>query len=177
MENQRIRLSKTLLKNALLKLLDEKPLENISVSALCQTAGINRTTFYKYYGSPAEVLTEIEQQFFADLAAFMKDMSMDDHRPLTVAAEYVDRHRDTIRVLVNSVPDQIFSAQLFGIPEIRAALDLHIDERYSETAAKYMRLFLFQGGYAIIRQWLNSPTPEPASEIADLICLMGEKLK
>lgn len=38
-------------------------------------------------------------------------------------------------------------------------------------------LFVFQGGYAIIRQWLNSENPEPASEIAGLLRYVGGKMK
>ena len=47
MENQRIRLSKMLLKNALMKLLEEKPLEKITIYELCAEAQLNRVTFYK----------------------------------------------------------------------------------------------------------------------------------
>ena len=46
MENQRIRLTKTLLKNALLVLLGKKPIERIAVSEICAKAQVNRTTFY-----------------------------------------------------------------------------------------------------------------------------------
>ena len=63
MENQRIRLSKTLLKNALVHLLQKKPLNKISVLEICETAQINRTTFYKYYGSQTDLLNEIESDF------------------------------------------------------------------------------------------------------------------
>ena len=38
MENQRVRLSKMLLKNALIKLLKEKPLEKITIYELCAEA-------------------------------------------------------------------------------------------------------------------------------------------
>ena len=67
MENQRIRLSKTLLKNALVHLLQKKPLNKISVLEICETAQINRTTFYKYYGSQTDLLNEIESDFLAQL--------------------------------------------------------------------------------------------------------------
>ena len=60
MENQRVRLSKMLLKNALIKLLKEKPLEKITIYELCAEAQLNRVTFYKYYGSQYDLLTDIE---------------------------------------------------------------------------------------------------------------------
>ncbi|MFR8061046.1 MAG: TetR/AcrR family transcriptional regulator [Lancefieldella rimae] len=67
MENQRIRLSKTLLKNALVHLLQKKPLNKISVLEICETAQINRTTFYMYYGSQTDLLIEIVRYFLAQL--------------------------------------------------------------------------------------------------------------
>ena len=67
MENQRIRLSKKLLKNALLELLREKRIDKISISELCSAAQINRTTFYKYYGNQYDLLAEMEQDFFRQL--------------------------------------------------------------------------------------------------------------
>ena len=59
-ENQRITLSKRLLKEALLRLLTRKQLDQITVSELCGEASINRATFYRHYGTPRDVLKDIE---------------------------------------------------------------------------------------------------------------------
>ena len=56
-----------LLKNALMKLLEEKPLEKITIYELCAEAQLNRVTFYKYYGSQFELLTDIENDYFRKL--------------------------------------------------------------------------------------------------------------
>ena len=66
-ENQRIMLTKRLLKESLLKLLSEKSIKKISVSELCQNAGINRSTFYNHYGSQFDVLKEMELDIIDDL--------------------------------------------------------------------------------------------------------------
>lgn len=57
--NQRVAISKYLMKEALLKLLKEKSIGKISVSELCKEAEINRTTFYRYYETPRDILQEI----------------------------------------------------------------------------------------------------------------------
>ena len=44
-ENQRITLTKRLLKESLVRLMEAKSLQKISVSELCKDAGINRATF------------------------------------------------------------------------------------------------------------------------------------
>ena len=50
-ENQRILVTKRLLGVALIKLLKEKTIHEISVRELCDKAGVNRSTFYNHYKS------------------------------------------------------------------------------------------------------------------------------
>lgn len=56
--DKRILKTKTLLYEALVPLLSERSIHEITVTALCKAAGVNRTTFYKYYRFPEEVLEE-----------------------------------------------------------------------------------------------------------------------
>lgn len=46
---------------ALLKLLEKKPFEYITVSELCKEAGVNRSTFYMHYENTADLLNETTQ--------------------------------------------------------------------------------------------------------------------
>ncbi|MGN0529199.1 MAG: TetR/AcrR family transcriptional regulator [Eubacterium sp.] len=66
-ENQRIALTKRLLKESLQKLMQNKNIQNITVSELCEKAGINRSTFYNHYGCPGDVLKEMELEVIYDL--------------------------------------------------------------------------------------------------------------
>ena len=66
-ENQRIALTRRLLQEGLLRLLEHHKLEDISVTALCKEAGINRATFYNHYTSPTTLLEEMEQHLIAQL--------------------------------------------------------------------------------------------------------------
>jgi len=53
MENldNRVRYTKTVLQQALLKLLQTKHIDKITIKELCQEAKINRGTFYLHYRS------------------------------------------------------------------------------------------------------------------------------
>ena len=66
-ENQRIALTRRLLQEGLLRLLAHSSLEDISVTALCKEAGINRATFYNHYTSPTALLCEMEVQLVEEL--------------------------------------------------------------------------------------------------------------
>ena len=48
-KNLRIKYTKMFLKNAILELLKEKPLNKITIQELCDKAEVNRSTFYAHY--------------------------------------------------------------------------------------------------------------------------------
>ena len=65
--NRRSQLSRELIQNAFLALLKEQDLKKISVRSICEKAGINRTTFYKYYLDVYDLLEKIEGDLTAEL--------------------------------------------------------------------------------------------------------------
>lgn len=177
MENQRIRISKTMLKNGLLQLLKEKPLNKITVYELCQVSQINRTTFYKYYGSQEDLLYEIEMDFLKQLDEDLKHIITKSTNALQLILQHLYDQRELFCILVRSVPMQEFSEHLFAIPSINIIFQNMIDEsNYSQTDVKYIRQFVFQGTFSILYDWLNSDNPEPAEEIANVLEVLKNKL-
>lgn len=169
MENQRIRLSKTLLKNALVELLRVKRIDKISISELCEAAQINRTTFYKYYGSQYDLLSEMEQDFFQQLQQNFLDKDPEDMENLTELIRYLDADQERWKVLINSVGDQAFTEKLFDTPAIRALFRRHNLSGIDQRMEGYIRTFFCQGGYAVLRRWLNAESRETPEEIAFLL--------
>ena len=155
MENQRVRLSKLLLKNALIKLLKEKPLEKITIYELCAEAQLNRVTFYKYYGSQYDLLTDIENDCFRKLEEILSDNGSDGEDCLFRMLEALLDDEEHFKVLINSLPDKDFSTKLFDLPTIRKQLDMAIPETFTEEERNELCLFFYQGGYAVIREWLT----------------------
>ncbi len=58
--------TKNVIKDALLELMEKKPLEKITVSDVCRTAEINRGTYYLHYYELSEVLDELLDDLLAD---------------------------------------------------------------------------------------------------------------
>ncbi len=56
-EDLRVRKTKKALFDAFIKLLSEKPYDEITVNELCDAAGIRRATFYKHYSDKYDFLT------------------------------------------------------------------------------------------------------------------------
>ena len=57
-ENQRVILTKRLLYEGLLRLLEKKELHKITITELCAEAGINRATFYKHNSTPKDLMND-----------------------------------------------------------------------------------------------------------------------
>lgn len=101
MENRRTKLTKRLLKEALIELLLEKDLSHITIKDLSDRADINRSTFYSHYVDIYELLDEITNDY-------MKTIPFDDgDTPLTIdqiieSIEFVEKHSDVFLVLLKN---------------------------------------------------------------------------
>ena len=106
-ENQRIALTKKLLQEGLLRLLEVKTLDKISVTELCREAGINRATFYNHYDPPQGLLTEQEQQMKQEMELLVsKPSSKDDMiRQLEAICIYMKNNEKMLRVLIQCHAD------------------------------------------------------------------------
>lgn len=65
----RVQRTQQALRTALFHLLETQALSDITVTRLCQTAGINRRTFYIHYQNVTEVFTDYETELAAQLRA------------------------------------------------------------------------------------------------------------
>lgn len=157
-----------MLKTALLKLLEEKPIDKITIYELCKVAQINRTTFYKYYGNQYDLLEDIEKDNFNELQKCLEVAHTRDQEGLIMALQYLEKNWDVWRILINTVEDQKFTAELFQLPTICQLLDSYIVVP-EKGARKYIHIFLCQGCYGIIRLWLNQEKRESSEKIAELI--------
>lgn len=91
-ENQRIMITRRLLKENLIEMLKEKSIDKISVTELCQRAEINRSTFYAHYSVPKDVLLEIKWDFATQIAESLR--SLDENAT----------PKDAIRRICESMP-------------------------------------------------------------------------
>ena len=156
-------------------------IRHLTISELCAAAGINRTTFYKYYGSQYDLLEEIQQEFFAKLEQYLVEGSGIQHAAgesistdseashLGKVLEYLAKGRDRYSIMINAVDDETFLTRLFSLSTINQMFQAQVDQHMDPTDYEYLRTFLFHGCYSIIKKWMNSDTPEPAQDIAAMI--------
>ncbi len=169
-ENQRIRLSKKMLKESLTGLLHEKSIHKISVREICDSAQVNRTTFYKYYGSQYDLLEGVESEFLSKIEEYLGRPSIEtDLDRLRKVLTYAMNNLDLCRLLFNNNVDPEFPGRLINLPRIQEMLSQLLADGYDGEELQYMSSFIVNGGYSIIKHWINKEKPEPPETIALLL--------
>lgn len=77
--DRRIRYTRYALQNALIVCMQQKPFNRITVREICETADINRSTFYMHYKDIYELLDEIEEQVYQEIDAIFSKESPSIH--------------------------------------------------------------------------------------------------
>lgn len=74
--------SKKLITDALVELLDEKPLDKITVTDIVRKADINRGTFYAHYANVSDVVTSMFQNAFKVIKTTLTAPDFDTYEDL-----------------------------------------------------------------------------------------------
>ena len=173
-ENQRVTITKRMLKEGLLRLLEQKPLDKVRVNELCEESGINRATFYRHYQTPQDVLVELELDFVKQVASLSpKPRTEADARAnLERACAYLYDHADVAKILFRCNTDIDMMAVLNEffqqIWELRKE-DPQLGQIDKDTAR--IILTLMGGGcYCLLRQWILEDIPKTPAQIAAILC-------
>lgn len=172
-ENQRVALSKRLLKDAVLGLLKKKHISGISVSELCREAQINRTTFYRHYQTPHDVLLEIEMDFVKEFPLDLGSArdAMDLRVQLVGMCNFLFDHQELVKLFISNNMDRDFISVFRNVADgfLEDRTIRYKGRRADEETMRLMSTFFASGGYSLIRQWLMEGIQKTPDEIADLI--------
>ena len=76
--DRRTKYTKQVIKESLLDMLREMPVDHITVKALCEKAEINRATFYNHYETLTLLLEEIEYETYKNFTDLLNNALLDD---------------------------------------------------------------------------------------------------
>ncbi|MBR4906228.1 MAG: TetR/AcrR family transcriptional regulator C-terminal domain-containing protein [Clostridia bacterium] len=169
----RVRATKKLLRDALLTLLNEKPLRNITVKELCARAGLNRGTFYAHYRDVYDLMEQIEEEmktaFFAALEPVMSDAGQLSPPKMTKKIfECIEKNADLCRVAIGPYGDREFTRRLLRESRersIQRCLQAFPNAEQWQIEAYFT--FVTGGCYALMERWIRRDMKENSAELAD----------
>lgn len=168
----RVRYTRMIIHQTFLKLLKEKPLAKITVTEICELAEINRTTFYKHYSDPYDLLEQLEREAIDGLLSLI-DGGTDRNlaEVLLPILRTIRENRELFRNLTSAQNDNRFLYHLSSCC-YRKICEQNPAESGSRDAARMsvMRFSYIAGGIAgVIEYWLQSGMNDSPEAIADTI--------
>ncbi len=169
--NQRVRLTRRLLKDALIKLMQEKHISEISVRALCELAGINRSTFYSHYRDPHGLLESIAGEVMTNLKKHLEKQPHDDKRGISSQVmvrilEYAKANAPVFKVLLSENCD--FDVQK-DVLKLSRIVTFNLNPSHSERTQEYLTIYGTTGSISILQKWLQDGMVEQPEEISKLL--------
>ena len=177
---------------AMIKLLEKKDFEYITVKEICVAAGVNRSTFYLHYENTVDLLRETTQYitdgfldyFEVDKSQLKFNYDSDPVEELIfITPQYVIPYLTYIKE-----NQQVFKTSLkhfgaFGFEGVYKKMREHIFspilDRFgvAEAEKEYILRFYLMGVTAIVMEWLNNGCSEDYETICKIIsdCILGHR--
>ena len=167
--DRRVRYTRMMLKQALLSLMLERPINRITVTEICARAEVNRATFYAHYKDPYDLLARIENELFdAIQASIRRGLSKSSLKEiLTEICKSIQKNGDLCRVIFSEHGDREFLARVLNIAH---AESMAFWQKLAPQADAHMlsRTYSFfaHGSAGVIRDWVLSGMQDAPEEIA-----------
>lgn len=174
-ENQRVRLTKLLLKDKLKELLTEKPINRVTVKKICQAAEINRSTFYQHYSDQYALLGDIESDIIKQTDEFIDKINPENSgkQYLIYLLSYIRENGSILSILLDPQSGTTFQ------PRIMASVLKRISTKvepvlFSSELFPYFSQFLIMGNISVIEQWIKNGYNLPDEKVADMIYQLSD---
>lgn len=178
-ENRRVRYTRLALRESLLAQLEEMPLSKITVSRVCETADVNRSTFYLYYKDVYDLMESIQQELYQELdhlvsrnAAILPSSDL-----LRRIFEVIYKNRDLARVVFGMYGDKEFMKKVTNIYRDQAVKDWRkLFIPMDEATLDYLYTFTTYTHVGVIERWIQrdfQETPEQLAQLTNRLLTQG----
>lgn len=170
--DRRIRKTRALLIQGLIKLLKEKDIKDISVKELADLCDINRGTFYLHYSDIYDMVEKIEDDLFEEFSRIIsKDLP--DGFQLTSYYEVLldlfnalNDNREITQVLIGPHGDLTFVNRLKQMVKDRLVVIMADSPR--GQGFEYHYAFVVSGFIGVFETWLMAENPLSPEQMAQL---------
>ena len=171
---------------ALISLLKKKPFEYITVSEICETASVNRSTFYLHYETISDLLDETTRYLLDDFRSYFPTDTIDlvcyDRNELVfVCDKYLTPYLTYIKNHKEVFGTAITHNKILKFEDVHKRLFDNIFNpildrfHYPSNTRQYVMMYYLNGINAIVLEWLKNGCDKSIAEISEIIsvCIYG----
>ena len=174
--DKRFRRTDRMLREALLEMLENRRLPDITTTELCRRADVSRNTFYAHYTAVEHLYDDMENDYIRELLAAFRihDEHEENVASITRVLEVVQKHRQLAEALVSGKVISDFYRKVYPLvweEYSRALPDKDLSDSHAATA---FFLYTFQGTRAVINRWIADGMIEEPRAVAEWLVSAGE---
>ena len=171
---------------ALISLLKKRPFEYITVSEICETASVNRSTFYLHYETISDLLDETTRYLLDDFRSYFPTDTIDlvccDRNELVfVCDKYLTPYLTYIKNHKEVFGTAITHNKILKFEDVHKRLFDNIFNpildrfHYPSNTRQYVMMYYLNGINAIVLEWLKNGCDKSIAEISEIIsvCIYG----
>ena len=174
--DRRVRYTKKAIRESFYALLEQKPIEKISVTEICRGADINRGTFYSHYTDPFDLRRSLADELVQTLEGRMHELGvtrMSSVETFTLMRE----HRELCRVFAGKNGDSAALREIITkhadafLGEVLSSLD-----KLPQSQIDCLRMLLISSITTIVKHWFDTDLeaePEEVAALLDTYCTRG----
>ncbi len=159
--DKRVIKTKRAIHEAMTRLINEKPIEEITVTELAEAAEINRKTFYNYYGSVYMVAEEMEDEIIERFEETLRKIDFDTllRNPQTTFITLAKLITSDLDFYENILTNRY---QLFFLQKITTSLKQRMMTLYADEITidrelvEYMLEYIVSGLVSVYQRWFES---------------------
>lgn len=172
--DRRVKYTKSVLRQALIELLQDSHISKISITNLCKSADVNRATFYSHYSDQFDLLAEIERDVYAELQSYVamiagKQSDGENTNYFRHITAYAAQNADIFRILLGQNGTMQFHKDILQIAQKTANPSGDWQGEQYDRRSEYFYLYAVTGCISVLKKWLDDGVVESSDEMADII--------
>jgi len=175
---------------ALISLLKKKSFDYITVSEICETAGVNRSTFYLHYETVGDLLDETARYLLIDFLSYFsadtKSISLnlincELNELVFICDKYLTPYFTYIKDNKEVFGTALANNKTLGFENVYKRMFDNIFNpildrfNYPQSDRPYVMMYYLNGINAIVSEWLKNDCDKSIREISKIvsICIFG----
>lgn len=169
--DRRVKRTKQALRDAFFKLLEDKTINEITVTELTNLADVNRATFYFYYTDLIDMLEQIQNDAYESFEKVVESASVDTStiEGLTTYAERVIEHckeqeKLTRFIINNDINNQLYKRiqqlMLKNVPNTKDVYPISNPARYTSN-------YVLTAMTSVLIDWMDEGMPVSSRDLAE----------
>ena len=167
--NRRTIITKKILKDSLLELMQTKSISKITIKEICDLSDMSRSTFYLHYQDQFALLEDIEKEVLKKTFENLKmlDTESSSISSIEIFLNYIKENKTTFGILLCQMETHSFQQGIMN--SVQSYIQSIIPELSDRCEEQYLYSFIMHGCLNIIVDWINNDFNIEEHKLAEII--------